>query len=236
MPRRRKFKFLTRIVIVSGLVIATAVTGLAGILLSNDDFNESQKTDIVNHVPDSDTTGNGWSVELGDWEVHNGRVKEKTDADAEVSSDYRALLDAGVSDVTAEVSLKIEGGDQLWGTVVRHSGERDWIMAFHDGVGEVVLGKKRPDEDLVGATVPLLDASAGGFQELGRVEADWDNGETHTIALSAIGSTITVYLDEVEVMSAVDDDNMSSSLVGIFSRGDGNNKLLSFTVNGEDEE
>ena len=72
MPRRRKFKFLTRIVIVSGLVIATAVTGLAGILLSNDDFNESQKTDIVNHVPDSDATGRA----AGENERnHNHRVR-----------------------------------------------------------------------------------------------------------------------------------------------------------------
>lgn len=227
---RKKVKLLTGISVVVVLVIFSAVTTLAGILISNDDFTENQKTDIVDHIPDSDATGNGWSVELGEWEVHNGNVKEKSKVDAEESSDYRALLDAGVSDVTAVVSLKIEGGDQLWGTVVRHSGEHDWIMAFHDGVGEIVLGKKRPDENLIGATVSPVDPTAGGFQELGRLAVNWNNGQSHTIGLEVIGSNITVYADEIPVLFAVDDDTMTSGIVGVFSRGDGANKLESFTV------
>jgi hypothetical protein len=217
-------------------VIATAVVVVAGELLPRDDFDESQKTEIPQHTPDDDATGDGWSVELGEWEVLNGNVKEKTDVEAEFSSDYRALLDAGVPDIVVEVTLEIKSGDQLWGTVVRHDSERDWIMAFHDGVGEVVLGKKRPDEVRVGAQVGLLDPTAGGFQELGRITANWSNNQTHTIGLSAIGSDITVFLDGIEVLATVDDDNMSSSMAGIFSRGDGGNKLKSFAINGEDEE
>jgi len=211
-------------------VIVSAVTSLAGVRISNDDFEENQKTDIVDHAPDSDITGNGWSVELGEWEVHNGNVKEKSDVDAEESSDYRALLDAGVPDVTAVVSLKIDGGDQLWGTVVRHSSDHDWIMAFHDGVGEIVLGKKRPDENLIGVAVLPADPTAGGFQELGRLAVNWSNGQTHTIGLEVIGPNITVYADEIPVLFAVDDDTMTSGIVGVFSRGDGGNKLESFTI------
>lgn len=230
MLKRKKIKLLTGISVVVVLVIVSAVTSLAGVLISNDDFDENQKTDIADHTPDSDATGNGWSVELGEWEVHNGKVREKSKVDAEESSDYRALLDAGVPDVTAVVSLKIEHGDQLWGTVVRHSGEHDWIMAFHDGVGEIVLGKKRPDENLIGGTVPLNDPTAGGFQELGRFAVNWNNGQTHTLGLEVIGPAITVYADEVPVLLAIDDDAMTSGMVGVFSRGDGGNKLESFTV------
>lgn len=230
MLTRRKLNLLVGVSVVTGLVIVSAVTGLAGALLSNDDFDESKKTEISEHVPDSDATGSGWTVELGDWEVHKGRVREKSDPDEAVSSDYRALLDAGVADVSTEVSLKIEGGDQYWGAVVRHSGSRDWIMAFHDGIGEIVLGKKRPDEDYLGDTVPVLDSSAGGFQELGRVEVNWHEGETHTIGLAVSGSAITALADGIPVIWATDDDNMTSTVVGIFSRGDGANKLESFTV------
>ena len=231
MFKRRKLNLLIAVFVVAGLAMVSTVTGLAGALLSNDDFDESNKTDITDHVPDSDVTGNGWTVELGDWEVHKGRVKEKSDADAEESSDYRALLDAGGADVSLEVTLKIEGGNQFWGTVVRHSGDHDWIMAFHDGVGEVILGKKRPDEDRNGVTVPLADPSAGGFQELGRVAVSWSKGETHTIGLETSGPSITAFADGTPVITAVDDDNMTSGFVGIFSRGDGSNKLESFTVN-----
>lgn len=233
MISRRKLNILVGVSVVVGLAVVSTATGLTGALLSNDNFNEGSKTEITLHVPDSDATSGGWTVELGDWEVHHGRVKEKSDANAPVSSDYRALLDAGVPDVSTEVSLKIEGGDQYWGTVVRHAGDHDWIMAFHDGIGDIVLGKKRPDEDLHGDTVPTNDPSAGGFQELGRVAVNWNNGQTHTIGLKVTGSAITVYADAVDVITATDDDNMNSHFVGIFSRGDGANKLESFTVNQE---
>lgn len=230
MRRRRKINLLVGLGVVVGLAIITVATTLAGALLSNDTF-DGPKVDIVDHVPDSDATNSGWSVELGDWEVKGGEVKEKSDANANVSSDYRALLDAGVPDVATEVTLKIDGGDQLWGTVVRYTDEHDWIMVFHDGVGEIVLGKKRPDEDLIGDTVALIDPSAGGFQELGRVAAVWSSGQTHTIGLEVIGSAIVAYADGLPVLNATDDDSMVSPFVGIFSRGDGGNKLEDFTVN-----
>lgn len=230
MLKSRKRTFLIGVSVAIGLLIVSTITILAASLLSSDDFDESQKTEITEHDPDIDATGDGWSVELGEWEVHHGNVKEKSDPAVEVSADYRAMLDAGVSDVSAKVVLKIQGGDQIWGPVVRHSGARDWIMAFHDNFGEIVLGKKRPDEDLIGDTVSIADPSAGGFQELGRVEADWNHNETHSIELKVDGSLITVFADDVLVLTAVDDDNMTSTFVGVFSRGDGGNKLESFNV------
>ena len=218
--------------IIVGLVVVSAATGLAGALISNDSFSGGKK-DLVEHTPDSDVSGDGWSVELGEWEVKSGGVREKTDVDVEESSDYRALLDAQVQDVIAVVTLKLEEdeGDQFWGTVVRYTGEKDWIMLFHDGEEDLVLGKKRPDEDLIGNFVGFGSPSAGGFQELGRFEVDWDDDETHTLGLQVVGSAITAFGDEVEVMSAVDDDSMNSTMVGMFSRGEGDNKILDFAVN-----
>ena len=237
MISRRKTRLLAGTAVVAVLVVISAITGFAGEILSSDTFNSSSKVEISQHSPDNDASGDGWSVELGDWEVHNGKVKEKSDAVVGVSDDYRAMLDADDSDLAATVGLKIEGGDQIWGPVVRHSGPRDWIMAFHDNVGEIVLGKKRPDENSANVNVGISDPTAGGFQELGRVEAIWTNGQTHSITLEVDGPLITVYADDIEIMSATDDDNMTSSFAVIFSRGDGNNKLESFTVNSiEDEE
>jgi len=103
-------------------------------------------------------------------------------------------------------------------------------MAFHDNFGEIVLGKKRPDENLIGDTVSIAHPSAGGFQELGRVAAAWSNGQTHSIELEVDGSAIKVYVDDVLVLTAIDDDDMTSTFVGVFSRGDGKNKLQSFDV------
>ncbi len=226
---RRKIKLPVGLAVVVGLLIVSAATVLAGALLSNDTF-DGPKVDIVDHVPDSDATGNGWSVELGDWEVNKGEVKEKSPTQEEESSDYRALLDAGASDIETEVSLEIKSGNQYWGTVVRHSGDHDWIMAFHDGIGDFILGKKRPDEDSLGTTVALADPDAGGFQELGRVAISWSTNSTHTIGLKVVGSAITAYADGAPVLVAIDDDSMTSHIVGIFSRGKGGNRLEDFTV------
>ena len=100
-------------------------------------------------------------------------------------------------------------------------------MAFHDGVGDLILGKKRPDENELGAP------GTGGFQELGRVPMDWNTGKkgrTHTITLQTSGGTITVLADGDPVISATDDDFMTSGIVGIFSRGTGKNQFDKFTV------
>jgi len=230
MIKRKNIKLLVGTSVVFFLLIVSTITIWATSVLSSDEFDANQKTEITEHDPDTDATGNGWSVELGDGEVHNGSVKEKSDPAVEVSSDYRAMLDAGDSDVSAKVVLEIESGDQIWGPVVRHSGPRDWIMAFHDHFGEIILGKKRPDENSIGDTVAIAHPSAGGFQELGRVDAVWSNNQTHSIELEVDGSAIRVYTDDVLVPTAVDDDSMTSTFVGIFSRGDGKNKLQSFDV------
>jgi len=48
--------------------------------------------------------------------------------------------------------------------------------------------------------------------------------------LEVDGSAIKVYVDDVLVLTAIDDDDMTSTFVGVFSRGDGKNKLQSFDV------
>ena len=227
--KRRKTKLLVGLAVLVGLAAVSAVSAFATGWLGYDSFN-GPKVDIVDHAPGTDPTGGGWSVELGDWEVHNGEVREKSHVQEEESSDYRALLDAGVSDVRVRVSLQIKPGNQLWGTVVRHSGDRDWIMAFHDGVGDFILGKKRPDEDRFGTTVGSSHPEAGGFQELGRIAMNWPNNSTHMISLEVDGSAITAYADGDPVLTATDDDSMTSHIVGIFSRGKGGNRLEDFII------
>ena len=217
-----------------GLLSASAARGSASSTLILDKFDEKKTTEITAHTPNTDTVGSGWVVELGIWEVKKGKARERSDVTVTDSSDYRALIDTGAADVSAEVKLKNDPkGDQFWGVVVRHSGTHDWIMAFHDGVGDLILGKKQSDENSVGVTFLPSDSSAGGFQELGRVPMDWNTGKkgrTHTITLQTSGDTITVLADGNPVISATDDDFMTSGIVGIFSRGTGKNQFDKFTV------
>lgn len=216
-------------IIAVGLVSVSAVRGSASSTLILDEFDEKKATEISAHTPDQAPIGSAWSVELGVWEVKRGKVRELSTALANPSSDYRALIEAGTADVSAEVKLKSDPrSDQLWGVVVRHGGEKDWIMAFYDGVGDLILGKKRPNEDENG------NLGTGGFQELGREPMNWNNGEkarTHTITIQIdANDAITVLADGKAVIWAIDDDSMISGKVGIFSRGTGKNQFDKFTV------
>ncbi|MCZ6539636.1 MAG: hypothetical protein O6922_07405 [Chloroflexi bacterium] len=234
MTNRRKLSTLIALLLAVGLLSVSAARGAASSTLILDKFDEKKTTEITAHTPNTDTVGSGWVVELGIWEVKKGKARERSTAPVIHSSDYRALIDADAADVSAEVKLKIDlSGDQFWGVVVRHSGTHDWIMAFHDGVGDLVLGKKRPDENRFGGTVPTAHPTAGGFQELGRVPMNWNTGKkgrNHTITLETSGDTITVLAAGDPVISATDDDLMTSGFVGIFSRGTGNNQFDKFTV------
>lgn len=234
MMNRRKLSALLAAFIVAGLLLIPAVGGSAGSTLILDKFDEKKATEITAHIPDEAPGASAWLVELGNWEVKKGDARENSQAPATPSSDYRAIIQSTSANVRAEVKLKTDPkSDQFWGPVVRHSGPRDWIMAFHDGVGDIVLGKKRPDENLAGVPVATTHPTAGGFQELGRVPMNWKTGEkarTHTITIETDGDSITVIADGEPVIWANDNDSMTSGFVGIFSRGKGKNRFEQFTV------
>ncbi len=225
---RRRLGTLIAVLLAIGLLTVTAARGAASSRLILDKFDEKKTTEITAHTPNEAPSGSSWAVELGIWEVKKGKARERSKAPVRPSSDYRAVINAGSSDVSAEVKLKIDPkGDQFWGVVVRYTAPEDWIMAFHDGVGDLILGKKRPNEDEAGGT------GTGGFQELGRVPLKWNTGKkarTHTITLQTSGNVITVFADGDPLIGAFDDDAMTSGIVGIFSRGKGNNQFDKFTV------
>lgn len=234
VTNKRKLGTLIAVLIAVSLFSVSAARGSASSTLILDNFDEKKSTDITLHAPDEAPLNSVWTVELGIWSVKKGKANEQSVITAPPSSDYRALIDSGSADVSAEVKLKIfPSSDQYWGPVVRHSGTHNWIMAFYDGVGDIVLGKKRPDENSLGVTVLSSDPTAGGFQELGRVAVDWNTGKkarTRTITLQISGSSITVIADGDLVILATDDDAMSSGVVGIFSRGTGKNQFNRFTI------
>lgn len=222
MIRQRRISTLIALVMAIGLFTAASAQGNTASNIILDKFDEKHKTALVDHTPNDDLLGGGWSVELGEWEVHKGNAKELSTAPRPVSSDYRALIDSGESDISVELKTKIfQDGDQFWGVVARHSGPTDWLMAFHDGVRDLVLGKMAADE--IGL----------GFQELGRYAIDWKPGskaKTHTIRMVVANTAITVYADGEAVISGTDHGDLSSGTVGMFSRGHGKNQYQEFKV------
>ena len=151
------------------------------------------------------------------------------------SSDYRAVIDSGVSDFSAEVEVKVDDyGDQMFGVVARYSGEHDWIMAFHDGADHIVLGKKVNNELANGDEVDPENLHAGGFQEMGRFAIDMsERKKAHKIKIVTSGDTIQVYANGDLILTRPETDhtdNPNATKVGVFSRAVGVNRFDKFTV------
>ena len=232
MLHRRKLTTLIALVLAIGMFTAASAQGSAATTLIHDKFDEKNKTEISAHTPNTAPIGSSWLVELGTWQVHKGKAKELSTAPKVNSSDYRATINATTAD--SSVLAKVyPNSDQMWGVTTRYTGERDWIMAFHDGVGDLILGKKRPHENEHGVDVGIEGTHAGWFHELKRVPMDWSTGSkarTHTIEIVTTGDTIRVYADGDLVITREDDILMTSPHVGIFSRGTGKNQFDEFKV------
>ncbi len=64
---------------------------------------------------------------------------------------------------------------------------------------------------------------------MGRVTNGWNKG-TKKIRVETQGTSIKVFHNNKLQIEAIDEDHQTSSVVGIFSRGDGNGEFKKFTV------
>lgn len=226
MLNRRKLSTVIAILLAVGMFTVASSQGSTATNLIYDKFDEQTATAIEDHTPNEDNTGidgNRWEREIGDgqWVVKKGAATENTLVWWEDSNDYRVLIDSGASDTSTEVAVKVSDfGDQFWGVVVRYSSPTDWIMAFHDKQGGMVLGK-------------AITADPG-WHQLGVADYVMEpQKKAHKIKVVTNGENIKVYADGNLVIEANDSDHLEATRVGIFSRGVGTNEFDMFTVSQE---
>ena len=132
------------------------------------------------------------------------------------------MIDVGTADMTVTALIERGGGGEMQGVVGRHSGSSDWIMAFYDGVGDLVLGAK-------------VSSRGGAFEELGRIPVEIDSDSDLSLSLVMNGTSISVELDDDQVLPAKGSaitfaDHTNVATAGIFLRGNGSSKFDEFTV------
>ena len=213
MDRIRSYSAVTRAMAAAALAILAVAAGATSIasastVVARDEFKDKVGTELQAHPLDIAPAGVGWTVELGDWVVKKDAAREISKAEEYPSSDYRALIDAGASDLSVSAVVKGAGGEQFYGVVGRYAGPIDWVMFFYDGVGDLVVGYKH-------------SADTGWFHELGRVPFNWKRGKEHTLTLSFSGQGITALLDGAPVIQATSSVHIGETSVGIFLRGHG---------------
>ena len=220
MIRLRNRSAAIRLFVAATAVMVTVAAGVtstasASTLIALDEFNDKKGTKLENHPLDSAPSGSAWEIELGDWVINKGTVQEKSKARVYVSSDYRAVVDVGEPDVSVSAVVKRGRGDQYSGVVGRYAGPVDWVMLFHDGVGDLVLGSKEGTYD---------------FVELGRVPYKWKNGKVHILTLTFSGDDVTALIDGDSVIETSQSAHPDETYVGIFSRGRGKTSFQQFSV------
>lgn len=176
-----------------------------GDLLVLDTFKGRDRTRLADHAPDEAPDGSGWREVRGVWRISasppqaagKGRVVELTGAD----TDQRAVIDAGEADVAVEAEITWRSG--YAGLVVRYRDEANWLMAWYDGVGDVVVGQRLNGE----------------FQELGRAAYQWGSpGATRRFQVTARGQGIAVAIDGETILRITASDSGGATKVGLFSR------------------
>jgi len=209
--------FVAAIAVIVAVGAGTTSTASASTTVALDEFKDKVGTALQAHPLDVAPPGASWAIELGDWVIKKDAAREISKAEEYPSSDYRALIDAGTSDLSVSAVVKGAGGEQFYGVVGRYVGPIDWVMFFYDGVGDLVLGYKK-------------SADTGIWHPLGRVPFNWKRGREHTLTLTFSGQEITALLDGDPVIEATSSVHIDETSAGIFLRGHGAAAFQRFEV------
>ncbi|MFD5012079.1 family 43 glycosylhydrolase [Streptomyces chartreusis] len=156
---------------------------------------------IAMQVKDNFTDGNalGWKTYGGTWSVGGGRYRVGRDAGA------KSLLDTDFADFTydADVTVNSSGGDAgLMFRVAKPSVGPDSYSGYYAGIspsGKVVLGRAN-----------------GSWTELGTARTPTAPGSTHRIRVTAVGSSIKVFVDDMKTPKiSVSDGTYTSGANGV---------------------
>ncbi len=162
-----------------------------------DSFTDANGARLSDHAPQIAPGGSFWQEASGFWVIDRNRASES----AGTLEDARAVINAGESDVIVRANIAWSEG--FVGVVVRYADEGNWIMAWFDGVEDIVLGKN----------------VAGAFSELGRAQIDWGGpGRSRKVEALARGPVIEVFVNENPLIAATVNELQENTLVGLFSR------------------
>lgn len=156
---------------------------------------------IAMQVKDNFADGNalGWKTYGGTWSVGGGRYRVGRDPRA------KSLLDTDFADFTydADVTVNSGGGDAgLTFRVTKPSVGPDSYSGYYAGIspsGKVVLGR-----------------SNGSWTELGAARTPIAPGSTHRMRVTAVGSSIKVFVDDMKTPKiSVSDGTYTSGANGV---------------------
>lgn len=162
--------------------------------LSRDTFTDSDGTLITNHTPDD---GPAWSVvsianigdDLGDPDIQNNQLRFTGEPLTEGSTaDGDAIIvDVGQADVTITVD---------WTPAVGVDNRNSVVMRYVDADNFWMFNVREPNADM-----NLFEKSSGTTTARDTATKTWTEGQTYALKVVLSGTSITCYVDDVEVLS-----------------------------------
>jgi len=138
-------------------------------------------------------SGQTWSSETGAWTISGNQAVQTPG-----TPDARATIDLGSNDQTVEADLL-------------HASNQQHVLARFSATPTFFIAGFQ-----VGDNTLYLFKYVAGYTQLGTYAAGTHTGR---VKLTCIGTTITVYLDEVQRIQVTDSTVPSANLAGIFGNG-----------------
>jgi hypothetical protein len=160
--------------------------------LLTDTFTDANDTGLDAHVMD---VGSGWTEHAGVWEIQGNQGR-----DASGIGNTFATADAGVSDVTAEVTFA---------TVSTGATSQRLAFRFTD-VDNLWITGRQPSND---AQVFLFDRVAGTFTQRGVASHAWGNGDVVRAVLS--GNDIDIVINDVAKITHSSSNHNTATRYGL---------------------
>ncbi|MDG0868198.1 hypothetical protein [Candidatus Lucifugimonas marina] len=172
-------------------------------------FTESDATNLVGHTLDIAPSSNTWakSTSRGDWETLSNKAIETGEFDFGIF-DRRIVIDAETANHTVSADI-VRNGPQ-WttsfsrnmfprmGVVTRStSNDSQYVMWYFDGVSDVV--------------------ARSHTAELGRTSFTWTVGDSHNLAITANGDTLSFKIDGETKFSVTHSTGNTNTHVGLYS-------------------
>lgn len=161
-----------------------------------DTFTDANGTLLSAHVPDVDEEGLGWSV------LENNAVIMGDAVQLLGNDSAPPVIEAGVSDAVVTVDY------------IPVAGSRDGLVfRYIDRDNFLELNARQPNGDL-----RLLRTSGGGLSTLASTQVTWTPGAIHQLKVVLSGTTVTGYVNGVEMLTANVTDHQDGTAYGLQRR------------------
>jgi hypothetical protein len=176
-----------------------------------DSFTGADSTQLTAHAPDIDVVGGGWV---------NAILTTTPGANASILSNKASITadNAGTIINAGQANVEIEA---TWTLAVGVDNRSSIALRYVDASNWIIFNVREPNGDLL-----LNKRVAGSTSTVASAAFSWTEGQTYTLKITANGTAVVCYVDDVEVLSGTIAELTTATKHGIFRNAGNSNSLF----------